>query len=253
MRRSLVDQWTSAVDRAVGGDARVSILYSGGLDSSVIAHTLRPKRPTLVTVGIMGAADIAAATEGAQLLELPLVVRTLTEGDVEEGLRTWGRQLDGMSETTRSVALGIALASEAAPDHRVLCGQGADELFLGYAHFAGLPSADLEQRANDDWQRLLDRDWPLAQVMVSTVEKRLGSPYLDPAFANEIRSIPIGERMVGGSRKPVLRQLARDLGVPSVLADRPKKALQFGSGLARLLRTMKGGRAPFESTGPTRE
>jgi asparagine synthase (glutamine-hydrolysing) len=251
MGTTLVNQWRSAIDGVVDGQARISLLYSGGLDSSVIAHTLRSKRPTLVTVGAIGAADVRSATEGAQLLDLPLVVRTLSEEDVGAALRKWGPHLEGTDETSRLVALGIGLATEAAPDRRVLCGQGADELFLGYAHFAGIPTPDVEQRARLDWQRLIDRDWPRAQALASTLDRELASPYLDPAFVDYVRAIPIEERLGGGERKSVLRGLARSIGVPTILVERPKKALQFGSGLSRLLRRASDARVARAPAGPT--
>ncbi|MCI4337028.1 MAG: asparagine synthase C-terminal domain-containing protein [Thermoplasmata archaeon] len=221
------------------GDAPVSLLYSGGVDSSLVAHLIRTRGPLLVVVGTPGASDLDAAADGAARLGLPLRSRTLRVEEVVELRDRWQDELADLVEPARSVSLALAAALDSAPPGRVLCGQGADELFHGYAHFQGARGEAATQLAAKDWGRLVEEDWPRARRMASANHQDLRSPFLDAEFVQAVATIPSEEHVGGGEeRKPILRAIARTLGLPAELADRPKKALQYGSGIAHQLRIL---------------
>ena len=226
----------AAVERIVSTEAPISLLYSGGLDSSVVARAFPPSTaPQLVVVGTPKSSDLEAARSGAALLGLPLVVHEIDTSDVERTLAHWSGELEGVREPARSVLVASALAVAAAPTPRVLCGQGADELFYGYAHFDGLSSAAAQARSTADLRRLHEVDWPWIQRWAHELGHELESPYLDLDLIAWVRSIPSEMLHGGGVRKPLLRRAARELGVPGELADRPKRAMQYGSGIRRLV------------------
>ena len=234
-------RWRDAMIRAVGRSRRISVLYSGGLDSSLVAFGARALAEVeLVTVGVRGSSDLLAAEHGARVLGLPWVHRTVDQADVEQILAAERGALQRARPGSRAVLVGIAFALQTASQSLVLCGQGADELFLGYAHFEGLSSADSEAKRQEDLDRLLQEDWPLSISLGVHVHRKLGSPFLDSDFMGYVRALPIGQLRAGGGRKPLLRQVATTLGVPPELAQRPKKAFQYGSGIERLLRSRSG-------------
>lgn len=246
---SLLRPLQEAVDRAVGDDSP-SILYSGGLDSSLLAHLARVRRPHLVTIGRPGSHDLDAARSGAAVLELPLTVREVSLGDIATARDRWVEPGRSTDPNGRAVAIGLALAVEAAGSTRVLCGQGADELFLGYAHFGGLGAAAASERRQLDLDRLVHVDWPLATRIAREQGRAIHAPYLDPAFRDAVLGTAIDLHLpTSDRRKPVLRELARAAGLPPELADRPKKAFQFGSGISRALHTME--RSSAGSARPT--
>lgn len=235
--RLLASCWTESVARAIEGCTEVSVLYSGGLDSSLVAWGVRGHAETeLVSVGVKGSSDLIAAEQGAQLLALPWTHRTVGRPDVERLLAMEHATLASASEVSRPVLLGLGFALESANHARVLCGQGADELFLGYAHFDGLSSADAEAQRRKDLDRLLGDDWPLTLSLATRVHKDLRSPFLDREFLSLARALPIDQLRSGTARKSVLREMAVALGLPPELAGRSKKAFQYGSGIAKLLR-----------------
>ncbi|MGI0156221.1 MAG: asparagine synthase-related protein, partial [Thermoplasmata archaeon] len=61
------------------------------------------------------------------------------------------------------------------------------------------------------------------------------APYLDPKFVAVARSIRIELRQPGARPKGFFRDWAETQGVPAAIAQRPKRALQYGSGIDRLL------------------
>ncbi len=247
-------QWTTAsLERAVAGASSVSVLFSGGLDSALLAHLLR-KLPAfeggrgleLATIGLAGSADLAQAASAAEALGLKFHARTITPEQVRAAARS-------VEETERSqaahgqltppppqgmrleVLTGLRLALEAAPTTRVLCGQGADELFLGYAHFLPLRGERLELRYREDLAQLQGTDWPATQRIAAALAKDLRAPYLDPELVRKLAAFPLESRRRGGVPKGLLREVATSLGLPTELAQRRKKALQYGSGIHSVL------------------
>ena len=73
--------------------------------------------------------------------------------------------------------------------------------------------------------------------MANGVEQRV--PYLDLDVINISMNIPMKYKINGEDdhlRKCILREVARDLGVPEETVKRPKKATQYGSGIDKMLR-----------------
>jgi asparagine synthase (glutamine-hydrolysing) len=231
--------WHDALERTTAGHPPVSLLYSGGLDSSLVALGLRGRvDETLLTVGVGGSPDLRAAQHGARLLSLPWRGRTVGAEDLRAVLATDGSIIARASPASRSVLVGIALALDSAERACVVCGQGADELFLGYAHFEGLSPSDSDRQRREDLEKLLTVDWPLSQEIARRRGKTLISPYLDSSFLESLQALSIDQLQSHPGRKPLLRELAHHLGLPDELTERPKKAFQYGSGLDRLLRTV---------------
>ena len=219
----------------------LALLFSGGVDSGLLAWELR-RRPnvSLVTVGRAGSPDLAAGRSAAQAIGLSWRGVELTGdvvGDVVARLRG---EAEGLSPTARSVLVAFAAALEQAPVGTVLCGQGADELFLGYAHFRGLEATDAARRADADLRALLERDWPLARSLAARSGRTVHAPYLDPGFMDVARGISIPQRLPGDEPKALFRRWAERRGLPAEIARRPKRALQYGSGIDRLLSRADG-------------
>ncbi len=214
----------------------VTILFSGGVDSSLIAWTLR-ERPELVlsTVGTRGSADLRAAESAAGLLRLPWTPAQLSAEEVRSVERKVSAELEGISRVRRSVLIAVAAAVDRAPDGALLCGQGADELFLGYARYRRLSPTDAGQEAKEDLGRLIEDDWPRSQRIARRFGRRLEAPFLDERFVSAALSIPVERRMPSPEPKAFFRAWARRRGLPELLAGRPKRALQYGSGIDRVV------------------
>uniref|UniRef100_A0A914E5E7 Asparagine synthetase domain-containing protein n=1 Tax=Acrobeloides nanus TaxID=290746 RepID=A0A914E5E7_9BILA len=134
-----------------------------------------------------------------------------------------------------------------------LVGSGADELLGGYSRhrarfiekgFEGLYEEivlELIRSGNRNW----NRDY---RVGIST-GKNLLAPYLDDAFVEWLNSLPLELKMDfslprGQGEKRILRVALKHLGVPDMLAFAPKRAMQFGSRMAKLENRKEKGSDP---------
>ncbi|MCI4350503.1 MAG: asparagine synthase-related protein [Thermoplasmata archaeon] len=225
-----------AVHRLVDATPNLSLLYSGGLDSSTVATAAAASAPLLVAIGTRESRDLESARSGAHLLGLRLLTRVVEEADVRSAMVRWATEIAGVREPQRSVLIATGLALEAAPGPRVLCGQGADELFHGYAHFENLAPNDAGIRAAADFEQLRVVDWPRARRLAQRLGRELVSPFFDTELVEWVQTLPAQVHRAPDGRKPLLRAAAALLGVPRELIARPKRALQYGSGVYRMVR-----------------
>ena len=233
----VADELERAVVRRVRGSAGVTVAYSGGLDSSLVAFLAARHTPTdLVVVGTRTSHDLAAAQSGARRLGLPLTVRVVTEGEVRSAAETWRTELEDAEPLARSVAVATGLAVEGAAERTVGLGQGADEFFFGYAHFLGVPWEEADRRARVDQEKLIEKEWPRALRIAAARGRAIFTPFLDAGVVEAARAIPVEAHLKDGVRKAILRAAAHRIGLPAELCDRPKKAFQYGSGIDALLR-----------------
>ncbi len=234
------------------GGALVCILYSGGVDSGVIAWELRDRPETrLFTVGRSGSADLSTAEATAPLIGLPWSGHTVQLSDLRAVEAEVSRETDPLSPTARSVLLALAIAIRFAPPGELLCGQGVDELFLGYAHFAGLDPSGAESRSWEDLERLLADDWPRTQRIAHLLGRRIHAPFLDPrlvaaALAGTGRPTVAAtgsKGVLAGVRTPSGRTRKRSRGAPSVRCS-TEAGSTAGSAAGRCRRSSGPGSRP---------
>lgn len=228
-----------------------TLLFSGGLDSGLLAWELR-NAPGLValTVGRPGAADLGVAEASAALLGIRWVGRTADGPELRRLRDRWMGELEATPFALRGVVLALALGLREAPTPRVLCGQGADELFLGYAHFRGLDPVAAQRRVESDLRQLLEIDWPRTERIARRLGHEIFAPYLDPRFRRAAEALPIETRLPRPEAKAWLRRWAAGRGLPGAIAGRPKRALQYGSGIARWLQDAARRRPPSSQRVP---
>lgn len=230
-----------AIDRVVRDRFRAvespGILFSGGVDSSLLAWELREVPGlTLVTVGVPGSPDLAAAQSAADRLTLRWCPLTVAPEEVHDIARRVEPETRNASPTSRTVLVALACALARSPVPELLCGQGVDELFLGYAHFRGLHAAEAARRVAVDLARTRDDDGPRLRRIAGRFDRVVHAPFLHPEFVDAALAIPIGRRLPDPVPKALFRRFAEHRGLPAELAARPKRAVQYGSGIERALR-----------------
>jgi asparagine synthase (glutamine-hydrolysing) len=218
----------------------IGVLFSGGVDSALLAWELR-RRPAvlLCTLGREGSPDLRAGRAGAERLGLPWEGLPVGPDEVRRAESRFGDELGGVSPVARTVLLTLAIAIAEASPPRLVCGQGVDELFLGYAHYRNLDAVEAEKRSREDLARLRATDWPRTQRIAESVGKAVIAPYLTASFEECARNVPTHLRLPGDLPKRFFREWAVGRGLPVGMADRPKKAVQYGSGVDSLVRALR--------------
>jgi asparagine synthase (glutamine-hydrolysing) len=226
--RSVVKETLRGVDSA-------GLLFSGGLDSSILAILSRKECDiTLYVLGAPDSHDAAWAAECASMIDMPMRTIPFDETDALESMKTVVLRHGMTNPKWMSTFTAFDLLLRKVEETNVLCGQGADEVFGGYRKYSR--SADIRSAMNDDIGNLLEKEYPAYEVMAANYNKWLIAPYLDRRLVELGSRIPADANIDSTGNKLVLRKAAEILGVPGMMAQRPKKAMQYGSGVSKTIR-----------------
>ncbi|WP_352151817.1 asparagine synthase C-terminal domain-containing protein [Methanoculleus oceani] len=211
------------------------VAFSGGVDSGLIAGLAHLP---CVTVGLHGSHDIAWAEKAARMMGLDLTIVSPAEDEVAEAIRRVVRVIpDPTNPVEASIATTLSFVAAWAEEHghtRILAGQGADELFGGYARY--LTSPDLAAELERDFADL-KRQGTRDQAVAALHGAYFSTPYLDARVVRAAQAIPARERVRGGVRKHPLRVVA-ERHIPAEIARAEKKAMQYGSGIWRTIQRL---------------
>ncbi|XP_017871758.1 PREDICTED: asparagine synthetase domain-containing protein CG17486 [Drosophila arizonae] len=252
--------------------AKICILFSGGIDCSILAvladKYVPPSEPIeLINVAferVAGAADQSWSVPDRQtslqsLLELQrlcpqrswqLLQVNVSREQLQQQLAAHIRQLIYPLQTVLDESLGCAFwfaAAAADSTARVaLLGSGADELFGGYSRHrnawrrAGPSAASrelaLRQELEMDWQRIPARNLARDDRIIADCGKTARAPFIEEHLAQFVRSLAPQQRCCYALPEGVGdKLLLRLYGHRLGLRDATllkKRAIQFGSRIA---------------------
>ena len=241
LTESLID----SVEKRLNGLSKVGIIFSGGVDSTIIAKLSDDlgADTTLYTVGHETSSDLKFAKKTAANMQLPLKIKTLNIQDVKKYTELVLNAIEEFNIMKLGVGMPAYIASEMAGNDGIkvmMSGQGADEIFAGYHRYiqyyldkGEMVQEDLKEDVRNIYHVNLQRDD--AVTMANGLELRV--PYLDQGLVALALNVPIKYKLddEDNLRKCILREIAKDIGVPSEIVRRPKKAAQYGSGIHKIL------------------
>lgn len=222
---------------------KVTIAFSGGVDSTLIAlatSEVLDKEIYLVTVGKEGSHDRKMARKSYRKLEEECKVHhieiDLSKQKVKRNLSTIIKRIESPNPLLLEIALPfffIGKKMEKIKADLSLAGQGADELFFGYHKYVRannhIERLKIEQRIMKNMaRRNLCRDFKIFYP------RPVFFPYLSKNMISLAAKIAPEFKINKKSRKKPIRQTLRWLGY-SDLANKKKKALQYGSGAKEIL------------------
>ena len=229
-----INELSKVIDESVATMCykEIAVPFSGGIDSSLIAYLAQKNcnAVKLYTVGVGEAKDISNAIQAAKLLGLDIEVIKVNRYELEGLLEKTIYYIEDWDPIKVSIALPLYIAFNKIKEdgYRVaFSGQGADELFAGYARY--LRSSNLSLDLEEDVFKLhktnLNRDDHVS--MANSIEVRY--PYLNIEVINTAMRIHPYLKIREKIRKYILRKTAIELGLPKEIAYREKKAIQYGS------------------------
>lgn len=240
----------SAVERSVATAVPVGVLLSGGVDSSIVTvvaarlFASSGKRLPTFAVGLSGSSDLSAARLVAESADTDHHELVYTAEEAIDLVPRIVVELESFDPTLVHSAVPHHLVAELASQHvkAVLAGEGADELFAGYAHYGRHDTgtalqaelvATLEGMHIGGLQRV-DR-----VVGAHGIEPRL--PFLDLDVVELALALPPEWKLLGPNRpaKWLLRR-AFDGWLPDEVLWRRKEQFGEGTGMNEVLREHYG-------------
>lgn len=229
--QDLIEPLRAVIRDSVSDEGRVDLAFSGGLDSTVLATLAREAAyVTLYTVGYPDSVDMRNAQEAGAILKLPWVPIHLDDDLLVEETRTLLSHFPKLDPVTLSFELPLWTLLQRSQEGVVLAGQGADELFGGYARYEDMVGGALAGAMEEDLVRLLQETLPREEKMARLCGRELRLPYCHAKVLQVVLAIDPGLRK-GSGRKGLLREVAKTLELPEAIVERPKKAAQYGSGV----------------------
>lgn len=242
---ALKEAFLHAVERSTANLEKCAILFSGGIDSTIVAYAVssRIKNTVLYCCGLPEASSIKRASHVAKKLNLKLKIIEIDRQEIPELVKKITEVIGTADKLQVQIALPEFITMrEIRKDSFdvVFCGQGADELFAGYNEFrhvlkergyAGVQEL-IWQKLFEMYERNLKRDLAIANYF----GLELKAPFLEEEFILQALAFPPQTKIRSADdliRKHALRELAQALGIPKELCYERKKAIQYDSGLAK--------------------
>ncbi len=230
--KGLLTRLRRATREIIGNESTVAVAYSGGLDSSLIAATAREfSEVKCYTCAIEGSFDSRNASEYAAMDGADHRIITLPE----EALPSWVAKTSKSLASTDPIRIAYTIPTmcvlEGCREGCLLAGNGADELFGGYAKY--LEAEDPNTMMAADLDKMLHEASLMSELAIA-MGKRIGFPFAAKEIVSFAIQTPLQDKVDGPERKLILRETARLMGLPSY--NRPKKAAQYSSGILKEMR-----------------
>ena len=225
------------------GRGKFGVMFSGGVDSSIIAFLCKKlcektgRRFVCYTAGFGSSKDVEAAKYAAGVIGLELKAEVFELEKIEGIVRAVLPVLRsrGVADTVNvgvaSVVYAVASMGKKDGVSFLFSGLGSEEIFAGYqrhekAAAAGYVNEECWAGLKQMWSRDLLRDCALAELTGASFL----TPFLDEKVVAAAMSIPGSLKISGREKKLILREAALELGLPEQVAFRKKIAAQYGSG-----------------------
>ncbi|WP_293033227.1 asparagine synthase C-terminal domain-containing protein [Natronococcus sp.] len=227
----------TAFERVRDRDLEIAVAFSGGVDSALVAELLDAP---LYVVGFPESHDVEAARTAAAAMGRELTVVELEPADLERAVPEVARAIGRTNAMDVQIALPLYLVGEAvARDgyEALAVGQGADELFGGYEKVVRLDhrvEAETTRGAVREQVRSLPEQLPRDVRAIEAAGIGPVAPLLYDGVVDAALRLPDELLADEAVRKRGFRRVASEY-LPEAVAMRDKKAVQYGSLVAREL------------------
>jgi len=229
---SLLDR---AVLKCVGDAEYVDVAFSGGLDSSLIA-VLAKKHAKVkgYSVGMKESHDAQWCAHAASLIGIDHIFIPLTREEVISCANEFLDYFKVDSFLMLSYELPVYILLKKCGGKVILSGQGADELFAGYKRYLNVGVERLNDILKKDYEKA--KNERLMEIEIAAgMGKVICYPFMEKEVEDFAFSLPAHKKINNGERKVMLRVCARIAGVPEEICNKEKKAIQYSTGIYKVL------------------
>ncbi|MFP4403668.1 MAG: diphthine--ammonia ligase [Nanoarchaeota archaeon] len=225
---------------------KFGLLFSGGIDSVIIAKILKDLDYDFncyVCGFSKDSKDIIYAKKIAKELNLKLKIITLKKEKLKETITKVINLVEDNNVIKVGVSLPLYLASKLAKKDKckvIFSGIGADEIFAGYQRYKQEDLNKINYDCYSDLLKIYEKNTYRDDVITMNNNLELRIPYLDKKlvkFALNINpKLKIKKEKNVLINKYILRKLALNLGILKETAYRKKVAAQYGSGFDKAIK-----------------
>jgi len=224
-------------------DKKVGVLVSGGIDSSIVAFFAQKYFPEAVFLSLTTAKGVDepfVKLLGEKLLRKAHFVEVNAQqidekqAEIVELLKNAQVEISPMQQALASVYYFLFQEAKTLGIEVIFTGQGPDILLAGYNKYKHLPLSEVKTQIAVD-MLLLETDDKRDGAMAKRWSIELKHPYLEPDFVEFTQTLP-GELLIHENcEKYISRLVGEKIGLPEAIYDRPKKAMQYSTGVQKIL------------------
>lgn len=240
-KRNLSSLIEKAIINRAENIGKFGILFSGGVDSTLIAFICKKYNYdfTCFTIGLENSQDIEYARKIAEKYNFDLKYNILSLEKFENVIKETIKILQNNDIVWVSVGSVVYASAQLALQDNIkilFSGLGTEEIFAGYARHKESLQQNFEAVHKESWNGLKNM-WSRDLLRDSKIAKHLGielrTPYMDLNLIKAAMNLNPMYKLDKDDKKIVLREIAEDLGLDKEFAWRKKKAAQYGSNFVK--------------------
>lgn len=248
MNDELLSKINNSITKTVF-DNKIGVAFSGGIDSTLIASICSKLGydVTLLTIGFPNSHDVLFAQTVNEYLKMQHKILEIDNNTFKNTYQKIHQKIltDNLSWNENCIAFYyVSKLAESFELKTVVTANGIDELFCGYNSYRdAFPFG--EQKIIELMESKLENELQMMKA-VNSISSEFGVKIIQPLLSNDFieyaKSIPLSQKIKGKDdlfRKHVIRELAIDIGIPKISAEKRKKALQYGSLIHKALIKIK--------------
>jgi asparagine synthase (glutamine-hydrolysing) len=239
----LLGEVSEDIVRKIRGGA---VAFSGGIDSTLVTHYLKEVGGdlSLICVGVGDQREYREAQRAADAMNLDVIIHPITHNELENNLDDILLSVEDPNPMKIGIATPLYFATQQAVENghtTIFSGNCSDELFGGYYKYMTqwLTEGEKVQESMygdvvNSWKENFDRDAKICKDL----DTRLLLPFADTRIIEFGLGVPVKYKLpsnIEEPRKIILRRLAKKLGFSKEIINRPKKAVQYSTGVQKTL------------------
>jgi diphthine-ammonia ligase len=220
---------------------KIGLLYSGGLDSLVLAKILKDNKIPFTcyfaySKEIENPKDLITSTKTAKNYDFELKKIAIDKETVQKTLPLLVNLIESSNPVKIGVSLPIYFASKKAREDGckvVFSGLGSDEIFAGYYRFK--ESNNLLKDTINLLYQMHENDLYRDDVICMNNNIELRVPYLDKDLIEESFKLKDEQKIKNQENKIILREVGKKIDLLKEDFNRKKVAAQYGSGFDKMI------------------